>query len=237
MKNCRRVRLGEWKQCPLGTWLDVDQLGSKEQTVPKHMATSFQIIQTWLKIVTTNLKHPSFPEGCSHLFLLPRLLFLSAWGPPSSRKVRGQSHQQSPEESPWNSPAVNCGINCEVSCVSLVARVKWEVGLYFSWPDSTYTVPWVNLVWFWASVWLSSRHCKALSVVTVLCISAGWLSLTVQSSPWAILLYLSWSSSCHESPILTCPAILKMCLTWCFTSNILILQHQGPNYAIEPWKM
>lgn len=95
--NCRRVRLREWKQCPLGAWLDVDQLGRKKQTVPKHMATSLQKIQTWLKLVTTNRKHTSFPEGRSHLFLPPRLLFLGAWDLSPSSKARGQS--QSPEQS------------------------------------------------------------------------------------------------------------------------------------------
>lgn len=121
MGNCRRVRLGEWKQCPLGAWLDVDQVGRKKQTLPKHMATSLQKIQTWLKIVTTNRKHTSLQDAVPTYSYYPDFCF---WMPETCHlQVRPEaSHKVLNIQLPWNSASVSFGIDHEVSFIFFVAK-------------------------------------------------------------------------------------------------------------------
>lgn len=239
MWSCRRVRLLEWKQCPLGAWLDVDQLGSKgansaqaydyfssdNPNLAEHSYCSSKTSQFSRKLFPLISPAQTSFVGC------PRnSIFWWAQGPEASLidkfwRVLGMQ-QLSGLESTMKFMCFPC---CQIVRVGggLVPCLMARWHLYGT---SNY---------FELTLYDSELLCRAATTLE----PCQWLQFSFASQLDSQLFLLSlghgqFAYIClgvlHPMNLSTLPALLYWrSIMWCFISNVLILQYQAYNSTMS----
>lgn len=239
MWSCRRVRLLEWKQCPLGAWLDVDQLGSKgansAQAYDYFSSDNRNLAEhSYCSSKTSQFSRKLFPlispAQTSFSRCPQNSIFWWAQGPEASLidkfwRVLGMQ-QLSGLESTMKFMCFPC---CQIVRVGggLVPCLMARWHLYGT---SNY---------FELTLYDSELLCHCAATALEPC---QWLQLSFASQLDNQLFLLSlghgqFAYIClgvlHPMILSALPALLYWrCIMWCFISNVLILQYQASSYVL-----